>query len=67
MLLAQFVANRHLGLVTPVEILQLLFLSLNILSDSKTVNLLGVQDFKFVKVYEGPDNPNLLIIWVIPL
>jgi hypothetical protein len=67
LLLAQLVADRHPGLVTPVEIHLLLFLSLNILSDSKAVDLLGVQDFKFVKVYEGPDNPNLLIIWVIPL
>ena len=44
----------------------LLFLSLNVLSDYKTVHLLGVKDFEFVEVYEGPDDPNLLIIVIIP-
>jgi hypothetical protein len=67
LLLAQLVADRPLGLVSPVEINLLLLLSLDNLSDGKTVDLLGVQHFELVEVYEGPDNPYLLIIGVVPL
>ena len=66
-MLAQFGANRHFRLIRAVEAHLLLLLSLDILSDGEAVDLLGIHHLIFGEVYEGPDDPNLLIVGVISL